>query len=284
MSEIELKLESLGLVLPQPIQVPAGVVLPFSWVRVCGNRAYVSGHIALNADGSLAEPLGKVGEEVTAEQGYQAARLVALAILASLKRELGDLDTRARAIDFTSAATQVLALVVGEEVRAAAVAPVEYVAGGVEDVGLKGCAGDPRSDGLEPPVLALGKADANVEAIIEQGASHDAAGVAHQGSPIGTGHRIGDPDVATVVEVLEHLEVAGGPNAVGMQLDEVGCAVEVDGNREGTFTGSRGLQAENLALTEAKGLEDVLTGGGLCVGEAEEAQTCGQADGNAHGY
>ena len=92
MSEIESKLESLGLVLPQPIQVPAGVVLPFSWVRVCGNRAYVSGHIALNADGSLAEPLGKVGEEVTAEQGYQAARLVALAILASLKRELGDLD------------------------------------------------------------------------------------------------------------------------------------------------------------------------------------------------
>ena len=43
-------------------------------------------------DGSLAEPLGRVGAEVTSEQGYQAARLVALAHLGSLKRALGDLD------------------------------------------------------------------------------------------------------------------------------------------------------------------------------------------------
>ena len=66
--------------------------LPFAWVRVRGNRAYVSGHIALNQDGSVAQPLGKVGAEVTAEEGYQSARLVALAHLASLKRALGDLD------------------------------------------------------------------------------------------------------------------------------------------------------------------------------------------------
>jgi len=92
MSEIEAKIEGLGLTLPEPIQVPAGVVLPFSWVRVHGNRAYVSGHIALNADGSLAEPLGKVGAELSEEEGYAAARLVALSMLASLKRELGDLD------------------------------------------------------------------------------------------------------------------------------------------------------------------------------------------------
>ena len=92
MSEVESKLEALGLVLPAPIQLPAGVVLPFAWVRVHGDRAYVSGHIGLNPDGSIAEPLGKVGADLTEEQGYRAARLTALAILASLKDALGDLD------------------------------------------------------------------------------------------------------------------------------------------------------------------------------------------------
>jgi|SRR5215204_2225275 len=89
---IETKLEHLGLTLPEPLKPPPGVEFPFTWVRVRGNRAYVSGHVAQNADGSLAGPLGKVGDNVTPEQGYQAARLVALAHLASLKRALGDLD------------------------------------------------------------------------------------------------------------------------------------------------------------------------------------------------
>ena len=74
------------------MQVPSGLQLPFSRVRVCGNRAYISGHIPLNTDGSIAQPLGKVGAEVSAEEGYQSARRVALAHLASLKRALGDLD------------------------------------------------------------------------------------------------------------------------------------------------------------------------------------------------
>jgi hypothetical protein len=89
---IEAKLEGLGLVLPEPMQVPQGLRLPFAWVRLRGNRAYISGHIALNPDGSVAEPLGKVGAEVSAEEGYLSARRVALAHLASLKRALGDLD------------------------------------------------------------------------------------------------------------------------------------------------------------------------------------------------
>ena len=89
---IEAKLEGLGLVLPEPMQVPQGLRLPFVWVRLRGNRAYISGHIALNPDGSVAEPLGKVGAEVSAEEGYLSARRVALAHLASLKRALGDLD------------------------------------------------------------------------------------------------------------------------------------------------------------------------------------------------
>jgi len=90
--EVERKLEELGLTLPEPAKVPPGLVLPFAWVRVRGDRAYVSGHVPLNPDGSVAEPLGKVGADVSEEQGYEAARLAALSILGDLKRALGDLD------------------------------------------------------------------------------------------------------------------------------------------------------------------------------------------------
>ena len=89
---IRTRLAERGLVLPAPTRPPPGVVLPFAWVRVFGDRAFVSGHGPVNADGSLAGPFGKVGREVTPEQAYASSRLVALAILASLERELGDLD------------------------------------------------------------------------------------------------------------------------------------------------------------------------------------------------
>jgi hypothetical protein len=92
MARIEERLHALGLSLPEPLKVPPGVLLPFSFVRRVGRRALISGHGPQNADGSLAMPLGKLGRELTVEQGYAAARLVALAILGSLKRELGDLD------------------------------------------------------------------------------------------------------------------------------------------------------------------------------------------------
>lgn len=90
--KIEAKLEAMGLVLPEPLKAPAGVKLPFANVRVRGNRAYIAGHGPQAPDGSLAKPLGKVGAEVSEQEAYQSARLVTLAILASLKRELGDLD------------------------------------------------------------------------------------------------------------------------------------------------------------------------------------------------
>ncbi len=92
MSQVESKLKELGLTLPKPLVMPAGVTLPFPWIRVRGNRAFISGHGPLNADGTLALPLGKVGLEVTPEEAYLSARLVGLSILSSLKRELGDLD------------------------------------------------------------------------------------------------------------------------------------------------------------------------------------------------
>ncbi len=89
---IEERLHRLGLVLPEPVKSPGGVRLPFAPVRVRGNRAYISGHGPFNPDGTLAGPYGQVGAEVTIEQGYHAARLTALSILGSLKRELGALD------------------------------------------------------------------------------------------------------------------------------------------------------------------------------------------------
>ena len=89
---VEAKLEELGLALPGPTKTPPGLVLPFSRVRVRGDKAYVSGHVPLNPDGSFAEPFGKVGAEVSEGEAYGAARLTASAALASLKRALGDLD------------------------------------------------------------------------------------------------------------------------------------------------------------------------------------------------
>jgi enamine deaminase RidA (YjgF/YER057c/UK114 family) len=86
------KLAALGLALPLPVQPPRGVTLPFELVRVRGDRAYVSGHGPQNPDGTLAAPFGKVGRELTLEQGKHAARLTALAILGSLERALGDLE------------------------------------------------------------------------------------------------------------------------------------------------------------------------------------------------
>lgn len=92
MGKIEARLAALGLVLPGPLPLPAGVTLPFPWVNVRGDRAWISGHGPQEPDGSVARPLGTVGDKVTLEEAQMAARKTALSMLASLKRELGELD------------------------------------------------------------------------------------------------------------------------------------------------------------------------------------------------
>ncbi len=92
MAFVEQRLAALGLVLPEPLQLPPGVRLPFQFVHCVGTRALISGHGPQHTDGSVAMPRGKLGRELTVEQGYAAARLTALSILASLKRTIGDLD------------------------------------------------------------------------------------------------------------------------------------------------------------------------------------------------
>jgi enamine deaminase RidA (YjgF/YER057c/UK114 family) len=90
MGAIENRLGELGLQLPAPLAAPAGVRLPFELVRVHGDLAYVSGHGPFDGDRLLVT--GRVGGEVSVEQAYEAARATGLSILASLKRELGELD------------------------------------------------------------------------------------------------------------------------------------------------------------------------------------------------
>lgn len=86
------RLHQMGLVLPPALAPPPGVVLPFQPVVIVGSRALISGHGPQHPDGSVAGPLGKVGSDLTVEQGYAAARLTALSVFGSLERALGDLD------------------------------------------------------------------------------------------------------------------------------------------------------------------------------------------------
>jgi hypothetical protein len=92
MSVIEERLAARGFVLPPPLKVPAGVSLPFQFVRVIGTRAIISGHGPQDADGSISRPLGKVGRELTVEQAHEAARAPGSRSSAACKRALGDLD------------------------------------------------------------------------------------------------------------------------------------------------------------------------------------------------
>ena len=86
------KLVELNLQLP-PIPKPGGVYKP---VVIVGNMAYVSGHVSLRADGSIIT--GRVGSEVDQDFGKKAAEASGLAILATLKANLGSLDRVKRVV------------------------------------------------------------------------------------------------------------------------------------------------------------------------------------------
>lgn len=84
--------KNLGLELPPP-PTPIGVYIPF---LIDGKHCYVSGHGPLLSDKTLIR--GRVGEDMDPEQGKNAARQVGLAILATLKNNLGSLDKIKRVI------------------------------------------------------------------------------------------------------------------------------------------------------------------------------------------
>lgn len=86
------RIAELNLELPPP-PPPGGVYKP---VVVVGNMAYVSGHGPLLSDGTMIK--GKVGAELTEEQAHEAAKQVGLAILSTVKANLGSLDRVVRTV------------------------------------------------------------------------------------------------------------------------------------------------------------------------------------------
>jgi enamine deaminase RidA (YjgF/YER057c/UK114 family) len=84
--QIEEKLDGMGLTLPAPL-VPPGT---FELVKIHGGLAYIAGHGPFDGTAPLVQ--GLVGRDLSLDQAYDAARLTALSMLASLKRELDDLD------------------------------------------------------------------------------------------------------------------------------------------------------------------------------------------------
>jgi len=86
------RFEDLELELP-PAPQPLGVYKPFLQV---GNQIFVSGHGTVLPDGSLI--VGKVGDQLNVEEAKLTARQVGLAILATLKENLGSLDKIGRVI------------------------------------------------------------------------------------------------------------------------------------------------------------------------------------------
>ena len=86
------KFEALGLTLPPPPK-PLGVYKPFLQID---NWVFVSGHGTVKEDGSLI--IGRVGDSLDIEEAKLAARQVGLAILATLKHNLGSLDRIERVV------------------------------------------------------------------------------------------------------------------------------------------------------------------------------------------
>ena len=91
--EIERKLVAMGLELP-PASIP---IANFVTAVRTGNLLFVAGHVPRKPESGPLNP-GKLGRDVTIEQGYQSARLAALNCLASIKASIGDLDKVKRVV------------------------------------------------------------------------------------------------------------------------------------------------------------------------------------------
>ena len=84
--QIEARLTELGIDLPPAITPVANYVPAVK----TGNLVFLSGHGPVKEDGTLIT--GKVGADLTVEQGYETARRIAFGLLGTLKAEIGDLD------------------------------------------------------------------------------------------------------------------------------------------------------------------------------------------------
>ncbi len=92
MNTIEAKIKELGLELP-PAPPLGGIYYP---VVITGNHLYVSGQGPVQSNSELIK--GKVGRDLTLEEGQHAARQVGLTMLATIKAQIGDLGKIKRLI------------------------------------------------------------------------------------------------------------------------------------------------------------------------------------------
>ena len=95
MSQVESRLAELGLCLPPP-PAPAGSYVP---VVISGSLAFTSGQLPLQ-EGAL-QVKGKIGRDVSLEQGAELARVCVLNALAALRQALGDLDRVRQVVKLT---------------------------------------------------------------------------------------------------------------------------------------------------------------------------------------
>ena len=91
-SKPETRIQELHLSLPSPPKP----VAKYKTAVLAGNILYVSGHGPLKTDGKMVQ--GRVGADLTLEQGKEAARVVGLAILSTMRNTLGSLDKVKRLI------------------------------------------------------------------------------------------------------------------------------------------------------------------------------------------
>ena len=89
------KLESLGIALPEPA-IPAASYVPF--VR-SGDLVFLSGHLAKKNSRIW---VGRLGNGMTTAQGAEAARVIAIELLGTLHKAIGDLSLLSRVIKLTS--------------------------------------------------------------------------------------------------------------------------------------------------------------------------------------
>jgi enamine deaminase RidA (YjgF/YER057c/UK114 family) len=91
MSRVEKRLAELGLVLPSPV-APVANYVPYV---LSGRHLYISGQVSIGRDGLIK---GKLGADLSVEQGVEAARACALNLIAQMKGALDDLDRVTRIV------------------------------------------------------------------------------------------------------------------------------------------------------------------------------------------
>jgi enamine deaminase RidA (YjgF/YER057c/UK114 family) len=95
MSEIESKLDEMGIVLPAPLQLPSANRT--AAVQI-GQMLYLSGHGAALLEDESVKRRGKVDLDITEEEGIATARALAIKMIATLKHHIDDLDRVERVV------------------------------------------------------------------------------------------------------------------------------------------------------------------------------------------